>query len=129
MLFTLARIFSVGIWLFAGLYKLTHFKHTTEDMAARGIPLPTLCLILTLIVEFGGTLLLFTNNYVWLVGIVWLGFLIVATPVYHGKIIQNGKIFFPEYVQFTKNLSIAGGVFALMALDPNKPAWLLAWVS
>ena len=129
MLFTLARIFACGIWLFAGLFKLTHFKGTTEDMAQRGIPMPAFFLVITLMIEFGGTLLLFTNSLVWLVGLVWIVFVIVATPVYHGKIIVDGKINFPEYVQFSKNLSIMDAMFALIALDPNKPAWLLAWVN
>jgi len=129
MLFTLARIFACGIWLLAGLYKLTHFKATTEDMARRGIPYQAFFLVITLTIELAGTALLFANAYVWLVALVWIGFMIVATPVYHGKFIVDGKIFFPEFVQFSKNLSLAGGCFALMALDPAKPAWLLSYVN
>jgi uncharacterized membrane protein YphA (DoxX/SURF4 family) len=126
MLFTLARIFACGIWLFAGLFKLTHFKGTTQDMTQRGIPMPALFLCITLAIEFGGTYLLFTNSLVWLVSLVWIAFVIVVTPVYHGKVWVDGAINFPEYVQCSKNLSIIGAMFALMALDPNKPAWLLA---
>jgi uncharacterized membrane protein YphA (DoxX/SURF4 family) len=129
MLFTLARIFACGIWLFAGLYKATHFKGTTEDMAQRGIPMPAFFLVVTLAIEFGGTYLLFTNSMVWLVSLVWIAFVIVVTPVYHGKVLVNGVINFPEYVQCSKNLSIIGAMFALMALDPAKPAWLMAWMS
>lgn len=129
MLFTLARIFACGIWLLAGLFKLTHFKGTTEDMAQRGIPMPAFFLVITLLVEFGGTFLLFTNSLVWLVALVWIAFVIVVTPIYHGKFLVDGVINFPEFVQFSKNLSIIGGMFALLALDPNKPAWLLALIS
>jgi putative oxidoreductase len=129
MLFTLARIFACGIWLLAGLYKLTHFKGTTEDMASRGIPIPAFFLCITLAIELIGTALLMSNSLVWLVGLVWIGFVIIATPIYHGKFIREGVIFFPEFVQFSKNLSIIGGMLALMALDPNKPAWLLAWMN
>ena len=129
MLFTLARIFTCGIWLLAGLYKLTHFKGTTEDMARRGIPFQAFFLVITLFIELAGSALLVANAYVWLVALVWIGFIIVATPIYHGKCIIEGKIHFPEYVQLSKNLSIAGGLFALIALDPAKPAWLLAWMN
>ena len=129
MLFTLARVLTCGVWLLAGLYKLTHFKATTEDMASRGIPFQPFFLVITLIIELAGTVLVVANAWVWLVALVWLGFIIVATPIYHGKFIVDGKIFFPEFVQFSKNLSLTGGCFALIALDPSKPAWLLAWMN
>lgn len=124
MLFTLARFLSCGIWLLAGLYKLTHFKHTTADMARRGVPYQAFFLGLTLMLELGGSALLFANVYVWLVALSWIGFMIIATPIYHGKFIVEGKIFFPEYVQFSKNLSLAGGLIALALLDPALPGWL-----
>jgi uncharacterized membrane protein YphA (DoxX/SURF4 family) len=129
MLFTVARVLTCGVWLLAGLYKLTHFKHTTQDMASRGIPFQTFFLLITLIIELAGAALVMANAWVWLVALVWLGFIIVATPIYHGKIIQEGKIFFPEFVQLSKNISLAGGCFALIALDPSKPAWLLAYLN
>lgn len=124
MIFTLARFFSCGIWLLAGLFKLTHFKFTTADMARRGIPAPALFLVITLALELGGSALLFANLQVWLVALLWIAFIIIATPVYHCRFIEGGKIFFPEFVQFGKNLSLIGGLFALVALDPAQPAWL-----
>jgi len=124
MIFTLARILTCGIWFLAGLYKLTHFKATTEDMARRGIPYQSFFLVLTIALELGGSVLLFVNSHVWLVALAWIGFMIMATPIYHGKFIEAGKIFFPEYVQFSKNLSLAGGLIALALLDPTLPGWL-----
>ena len=126
MLFTLARILSCGIWFLAGLFKLTHFKHTSADMANRGIPYPAFFLVLTIALELGGSAMLFANVQVWLVALSWICFMIIATPVYHGKCIVAGKIFFPEYVQLSKNLSLAGGLIALALLDPALPGWLRA---
>ena len=124
MLFALARFLSCGIWLLAGLYKLTHFKHTTQDMSRRRIPYASFFLIITLLLELVGTASVFTSNYVWLVAILWIIFMIIATPIYHGKFIQEKKIFFPEFVQFSKNISLVGGLIALAALDPALPVWL-----
>lgn len=124
MLFTVARFLSCGIWFFAGLFKLTHFKHICADMARHGIPFQAFFLILTIALEIGGSALLFANVQVWLVALLWIGFMLIATPIYHGKFIVDGKIFFPEYVQFSKNLSLAGGLIALAALDPALPGWL-----
>lgn len=129
MIFTVARIFSCGIWLLAGLFKLTHFKPTIDDMANRGIPFQRLFLVITIALELGGSFMLMANVNVWLTALLWLAFLIVVTPVYHGRFIEDGKIFFPEFVQFGKNLSLAGGMFALIALDPAKPAWLQSFLT
>jgi len=74
MLFTLARILSCGIWFLAGLFKLTHFKHTSADMANRGIPYPALFLVLTIALELGGSAMLFANVQVWLVALSWICF-------------------------------------------------------
>ncbi len=124
MLFTLARLFSCGIWLLAGLFKLAHFKPTTQDMASRGIPAPALFLVITIAIELGGSLLMLANLHVWLVALAWIAFILIATPVYHMKFIEDGKIIFPEFVQFSKNLSLIGGLIALIALDPAQPVWL-----
>ena len=124
MIFTLARFLSCGIWLLAGLYKLTHFQLTTEDMARRGIHAPVLYLLITIALELGGSALLIANVHVWLVALTWIGFVIIATPIYHGRVLEQGTIVFPEFVQFGKNLSLIGGLLALIALDPAKPVWL-----
>ncbi len=129
MLFTLARFLSCGIWFLAGLFKLTHFKHTVADMADRGIPYQTFFLVITVTIELGGSAMLFANVHVWLVALVWIAFMIIATPIYHGKIIVDGKIFFPEFVQCGKNISLAGGLIALALLDPALPAGLRAAVN
>lgn len=123
MIFTLARFLSCGIWFLAGLYKLTHFKPTTEDMARRGIPMPAFFLVMTIALELGGSALIIANVHVWLVALIWIGFVIVATPIYHGRFLEQGTIVFPEYVQFGKNLSLIGGLLALIVLDPAQPVW------
>ncbi len=126
MSFTLARFLSCGIWFFAGMFKLTHFEHICEDMAKHGIPYQAAFLVLVIVLEIGGSILIFANVQVWLVALSWIGFMLIATPVYHGRFVVNGKIFFPEYVQFSKNISLAGGLIALATLDPALPGSLRA---
>ena len=124
MMFTLARFFSCGIWFLSGLYKLTHFQATSEDMTRRGIPSSSLFLVITIALELAGSLLMFANLKVWLVALAWIAFIIIATPIYHGRFVEQGTIVFPEFVQFSKNLSLIGGLLALIALDPARPVWL-----
>ena len=124
MLFTIARVLSCGIWFLSGLYKLTHFKGTMADMARRGIPYQSFFLTITVTLELVGSAMVFANLNVWLVALSWIAFMIIATPIYHCRFIEDGTIFFPEFVQFSKNLSLAGGLLALALLDPSLPIGL-----
>ena len=40
--------------------------------------------------------------------------------------VRDGTIDFLQWVMFWKNVSIAGGLIALILLDASRPAWLVA---
>jgi uncharacterized membrane protein YphA (DoxX/SURF4 family) len=124
MVFTLARFLSGGAWLLGGLYMVTHFKQTRQVMSSKGVPAASFFTVLTLVIQLGGAIMVFSNNYVWLTALVWIAFTILATPLYHGKFIENGTIVFAHYTQVGKNLSLIGGLLALAALDPALPTIL-----
>ena len=51
--------------------------------------------------------------------------MIPATWLYHFKfMMKDGTIVFPQFVTGWKNVSIAGGLLALILLDASRPAWL-----
>ena len=125
LVYLLARILTCGIWIGAGLYKATHFEHTVRDIAAHGIPFARLVLPCVLVLELGGSLLLILDRWVWLVAIAWLVFLVPASWIYHGRVmVKDGTINFVHWILFWKIVSIAGGLLALILLDPGRPAWL-----
>ena len=65
------------------------------------------------------------DHYVWLVSLAWTVFMIPATWLYHVKfMMKDGTIVFPQFVTGWKNVSIAGGLLALILLDTSRPAWL-----
>ena len=120
-----ARVLSCGIWVAAGLHKATHYRNNIVEMGHLGVPLPRLVLPLVLVLEMLGALLLVIDSYVWAVSIAWLVFLVPATWIYHFRfMMKDGTIVFPQYVTAWKNVSIAGGLFALILLDASRPAWL-----
>jgi putative oxidoreductase len=119
-----ARVLSCGLWLIVGLYKIAHYGESAEDMARHGIPGATLPLVLALLL--GGSALVIADLYVWAVSLAWIAFLVPASFVYHGKLTgDDGRIDFFQLVLFWKNVSMAGGLLALVLLDPSRPAWLL----
>jgi uncharacterized membrane protein YphA (DoxX/SURF4 family) len=110
LVYLIARVLTCGIWIAAGLYKVTHFEHTINEMTELGLPLAR-------IVDF----------LVWAVCLAWLIFLVPASYIYHFRfILENGTIVFPQYITFFKNVSIAGGLFAVILLDASRPAWLFS---
>ena len=121
-----ARVLSCGLWLTMGIYKITHFSESAEDMAQHGIPRARSLLPLVLVLMIAGSALVIANLYVWAVSLAWIAFLIPASFIYHGRMVgADGRIDFFQLVLFWKNISMMGGLLALILLDPSRPAWLL----
>lgn len=121
-----ARVLTCGIWIAAGLYKLTHFQHTVDEMTGLGIPFAKPILPIVIMLELVGSAMIIVDYYVWGVAIAWLVFLVPASYIYHMRfILENGTIVFPQFITFFKNVSIAGGLIALILLDMSRPSWLL----
>jgi putative oxidoreductase len=123
--YLLARVLTCGIWVAAGLHKATHYQANIAEMGHLGVPLPRLVLPLVLVLEMVGAILMVIDEYVWLVALAWIAFMIPASWLYHFKfMMKDGSIVFPQFVTGWKNVSIAGGLLALILLDTSRPAWL-----
>ncbi len=123
--YLVARILTCGIWVAAGAHKVTHYQANIVEMGHLGVPLPRLVLPLVLLLEVVGAVLLVADRYVWLVSLAWIAFMIPATWLYHVKfMMKDGAIVFPQFVTGWKNVSIAGGLLALVLLDSSRPGWL-----
>ncbi len=123
--YLLARLLSCGIWVAAGLHKATHYQANLAEMGHLGVPLPRLVLPLVLVLEMVGAVLMVIDEHVWLVSLAWILFMIPASWLYHFKfMVKDGTIVFPQFVTGWKNVSIAGGLLALVLLDTSRPGWL-----
>jgi putative oxidoreductase len=123
--YLLARVLACGIWVAAGAHKATHYQANIVEMGHLGVPFPRVVLPLVLLLEMVGAVLMVVDEYVWLVALAWTLFMIPATWLYHVKfMIKDGTIVFPQFVTGWKNVSIAGGLIALILLDASRPAWL-----
>ncbi len=121
-----ARIFTCGLWIAAGTHNAMHFEKTAQGIADHGIPLPRLVLPIVLLMDFGGAALLLADLYTWAVCLVWIAFLFLASYCYHRRwMTPEGELDLIQYSQFWKNVSIVGGLIALILLDPSRPDWLL----
>lgn len=126
LVYFVARLFTCGVWVAAGTYKAFHFKQTTVEMTHNHVPLSRYVLPFVLIMEFSGSLLIIANQYVWAVALTWIAFTIPASFLYHFTYYdKDGNFIFPQMVQFSKNVSIIGGLLCLILLDLSKPQWLV----
>ena len=123
--YLVARILTCGIWVAAGAHKATHYQANIAEIGRHGVPLPRLVLPLVLLLEGVGALLMISDRYVWLVSLLWIAFMIPATWLYHFRfMMKDRRIVFPEFVTGFKNVSMAGGLIALILLDASRPLWL-----
>lgn len=123
--YLVARVLTCGIWVAAGLHKAAHYRNNIAEMGHLGVPMPRLVLPLVLVLEMVGAVLLVVDEYVWAVCLAWLVFLVPASWLYHFKfMVKDGTIVFPQFVTGWKNVSIAGGLIALILLDTSRPGWL-----
>jgi putative oxidoreductase len=123
--YLIARVLTCGIWVSAGLHKAFHYRANITEMGHLGVPLPRIVLPLVLLLEIVGAAMLIFDRGVWLASLAWLVFLVPASYLYHFRFMrQNGVINFPQLVTGWKNVSIAGGLIALILLDASRPEWL-----
>ncbi len=120
LLFVLACWLSCAIWAGVGAYKLCHRHEMIEIIRSRAIPWPVAAYMASTAAELIGALLVGTQIAVTEGALIWLAFLLVVTPIFHGAVLRDGAIDYPHFVQLLKNLSIAGGLLALILIDLGR---------
>jgi putative oxidoreductase len=89
-------------------------------MAAKGLPLASVALVITLFIEIGGGLLVLTGykaKYAALVIALWL---IPVTLVFHHFWGIPSEQLQDQMVNFLKNVAIIGGLLLLAYASPEK---------
>jgi putative oxidoreductase len=116
----LGRLLLSAIFILSGLGKIPHFNDVAGMMAQKGIPLASLALGITLLIEIGGGLMVLTGfkaRYAALVIAIWL---VPVTLIFHKfwgipAADQQGQM-----INFLKNLAIMGGLLILASASPEK---------
>jgi putative oxidoreductase len=119
-LLILGRVLLSVIFILSGLGKIPHFNDIAGMMASKGIPLATVALVITLLIEIGGGLLVLTGYKAKYAALVIAFWLVPVTLVFHHfwGIPEAAKQ--DQMINFLKNVAIIGGLLILAYANPEK---------
>jgi putative oxidoreductase len=115
-LILLARVLLSSPFLYSGVDKCWRWSAAQREVAASGLPWPTLLHLVTVVVQLGGGLSLSLGIEARLGALLLLLFLIPVTVMYHPFWKRSGAEFVAEADHFLSNLAIAGGLLVILAL-------------
>jgi putative oxidoreductase len=112
----LARVLLSSPFLYSGVDKCWRWSAAQREVAASGLPWPTLLHLVTVVVQLGGGLSLLLGIEARLGALLLLLFLIPVTVMYHPFWKRSGADLVTEADHFLSNLAIIGGLLVIVAL-------------
>lgn len=109
------RILIALIFLLSGFGKITGFAGTAGYMASKGLPMVDLLLVITIVIEFGGALLIIAGFKARLAALALFLWMIPVTIVFHNFWALPADQQMIQQIMFMKNLSIMGAMLYIMA--------------
>jgi uncharacterized membrane protein YphA (DoxX/SURF4 family) len=120
----IAKLCISSIFFCAAFGQTRYFAKHLEIMAAHGIPGKHLSLRLAILLEILAAALLFVPRYVSWAAFTLALFTSVVTVAFYGRWFDGKEFWLEKAIQTTKNAAIVGGLIAVIALDPTRPALL-----
>lgn len=108
------------LFLVSGINKIFAFSYVAGWMASSGLPLASLLLALTIVVEVGGGLMLITGLQARWAAVVLALFLIPVTAVFHAFWSADAANFQGQLTHFLKNVSILGGMLIVIERETQR---------
>ena len=112
----LSRVFLSLPFLYSGIDKCWRWDAAQREVAASGLPWPTLLHLVTVVVQLGGGLSLLLGIEARLGALLLSLFLLPVTLLYHPFWKRSGADFVAEADHFLSNLAIIGGFLVIFAV-------------
>lgn len=119
-LYPLGRALLGVLFLLSGIFKIGGFAGTASWMASAGLPLASLLLAATIVVEItGGLTLIIGWNARW--GALCLAlFLVPVSLIFHAFWSADAANFQNQFNNFFKNVAILGGMLVVFSLESAR---------
>lgn len=111
----LARLLFSALWVIYGFQKLTGFEGLADTIASRGLPLPQVLAVITVLVEFVGGLMVLTGFYARHAALAIFLFIIPVTVVFH-PVWADPR----QASSFWKNLALMGTCMFIMVQGSGR---------
>lgn len=116
----IARILMAAMFVMAGFSKIGGFEGTVGYIASKGLPLASVVAVLTIILEIAGGLAIMVGYKARIAAFLLGGFTLLAAFIFHNFWAAPAEQAFVQNMLFMKNISIAGGLFLLVALGSGS---------
>ena len=113
------RILLGVFFVMSGFEKITGFQGTVGYISSAGLPLASVVAVLTILVELGGGLMLILGFHARWAAFALAAFSLAAAVLFHGYWAVPEAQRFGQYLNFWKNVTIAGGMLMLAAFGPG----------
>ena len=110
-----ARVLLAQLFIVSGCGKIGGFAKTAAFMAGMGLPLSTVLLTLTIVLEVGGGVLLILGWRARWIAMAFFGFTFLTAVIFHPFWHADAANFGAQLNNFMKNLAIMGGMLYVMA--------------
>lgn len=114
------RILLALIFVTSGFDKITNFAGTAGYMAAKGIPLTEIALVIAIIIELGGGILLVVGWQARWAALAIFLFMIPTTLIFHNFWAVDAAQAQGQMIHFMKNLCAMGGMLYVMAFGAGS---------
>lgn len=111
----IGRMLLAQIFVISGYGKIGGFAGTAAFMASKGIPIPEVLLVFTIIIELGGGLMLAVGWQARWAALAIFLFIIPTTLIFHPFWAADAAQYQNQLINFMKNLSIMGGMLYVVA--------------
>ncbi len=116
----IGRIFLAVIFLVSGFGKIGGFEGLLGAIASKGLPMPQVFAIATIVIEVGaGLMLVFGWKARWAAFLLAV-FTAIVTFFFHNFWAVPKAQEYMEQINFMKNLALIGGLLFVMAFGPGR---------
>lgn len=115
----IGRILIAQLFIYFGIMKIIGFSGTAGYIASKGLPLPQLLTLLTIIIEVGGGLMILLGWRARLAAAIFFLWLIPVTFFFHNFWSMEGAQVMANQINFQKNLALMGTMFLIFAFGPG----------
>jgi putative oxidoreductase len=111
----IGRFLMAVMFFVSGFGKVVAPAATIAWITSTGLPMPEVGYVISIVIEFGGALLLVIGWQIRFLGAVLSAFAIATAFIFHRNIADQNQLF-----HFLKNIAVMGGLFQLIAFGAGR---------